>query len=132
MKERYENRVRQIKESAESSCVDDGNNTIYIDDNEDHHMQDESLFQKKDTEINDQRRIALLSQLSEDHQERLRVLSEVFLKASKNDRPVEVGSILFWFLIAVYREYNSKSFGICIYLSLFILLLWFVGLYLYL
>lgn len=109
MKERYEKRVRQIKESAESSCMDDGNNTIYIDDNEDNHMQDESLFQKKDTEINDQRRIALLSQLSEDHQERLRVLSEVFLKASKNDRPVEVCSISVWFLIAVYREYNSKS-----------------------
>lgn len=94
--------------------MDDGNNTIYIDDNEDHHMQDESLFQKKDTEINgDQRRIALLSQLSEDHQERLQVLSEVFLKASKNDRPVEVCSISFWFLIAFYW-----ALGISNYLSI--------------
>lgn len=86
MKEKYEKKVREVKEAAGSSHIDDANSTMFIDE-----QKDEREQQQTDEQLRaDQRRIELLSQLSEDHQERLQVLADVFEKAQRHDLPAEV------------------------------------------
>jgi hypothetical protein len=83
MKERYEKRVREVKEAAGSSGIDDADSTMFQNAGCEQQQTDEQLRA-------DQRRIELLSQLSEDHHERLQVLADVFEKAQKHDLPAEV------------------------------------------
>lgn len=80
-----------MKDAAGSSRPDDANSAIYIDDKDLNRANSSEVQEQSQEEANaDEKRIAELSKLSEDHQERLQVLSEVFEKASKNDRIVEV------------------------------------------
>lgn len=83
MKERYEKRVREVKEAAGSSGIDDADSTMFQNAICEQQQTDEQLRA-------DQRRIELLSQLSEDHHERLQVLADVFEKAQKHDLPAEI------------------------------------------
>lgn len=83
MKEKYDKRIREVKGAAGSSRMDDADSTIFVD-------QQKPEYEQEEADEQDRRRIELLSQLSEDHQERLQVLGDVFQKAQKHDLPVEV------------------------------------------
>lgn len=93
IKEKYEKRVREVKEAG-SSRMDDGDITMSIGEQKDQPivtMADGCEQEQTDEQARaDQRRIELLSELDEDHQERLQVLADVFQKAQEPDLPAEV------------------------------------------
>ncbi|KAG0558174.1 hypothetical protein M758_10G009100 [Ceratodon purpureus] len=90
MKEEFEKRVREVREAAGSSRIDDADSILFIDEQKDGCEQ-----QQTDEQLSaDQRRIELLSQLSKDHQERLETLADVFEKAQKQDLPAEIPEYL--------------------------------------
>lgn len=82
IKEKYEKRVREVKEAGSSEVMAMKGQPSIVDGSEQEQMDEQARA--------DQLRLELLDELDETHQERLQTLADVFKKAQLPDLPTEI------------------------------------------